>query len=111
MDISMLRERNDAIMTVSELNNFIKSMFDNNRLLSSVYVKGEISNFVSHRSGHFYFSLKDDSSVIKAVMFNRDARRMRFLPENGMKVIISGRLSAYERDGIYQLYCEELIPD
>ena len=68
MDISSLRESNDSVMTVSELNNFIKNMFDTNRLLNSVYIKGEISNFVNHRSGHFYFSLKDEGGQIKAVM-------------------------------------------
>ena len=68
MDISLLRDRSDAVMTVSDLNNFIKNMFDSNRLLSSIHVKGEISNFVNHRSGHLYFSLKDDGAQIKAIM-------------------------------------------
>lgn len=111
MDISMLRERNDAIMTVSELNNFIKSMFDNNRLLSSVYVKGEISNFVSHRSGHFYFSLKDPEGQIKAVMFRSSAMKVKFVPENGMKVTVFGSISVFPRDGVYQMYVTSIQPD
>lgn len=111
MDISMLRERNDAVMTVSELNSFIKSMFDNNRLLSSVHVKGEISNFVSHRSGHFYFSLKDEDGQIKSVMFRSSAMKLKFVPENGMKVTVYGSISVYPRDGIYQMYATSMQPD
>ena len=111
MDISMLRERVDSVMTVSELNNFIKSMFDNNRLLGSVYVKGEISNFVSHRSGHFYFSLKDGDGQIKAVMFRSSAMKLKFMPENGMKVTVYGSVSVYPRDGVYQMYATSMQPD
>ena len=111
MDISFLRERNDAVMTVSELNNFIKSMFDNNRLLNSVHVKGEISNFVSHRSGHFYFSLKDEDGQIKAVMFRSSAMKLKFIPENGMKVTVFGSISVFPRDGVYQMYATSMQPD
>ena len=111
MDISMLRDRSDSVMTVSELNNFIKSMFDSNRLLSSVYVKGEISNFVSHRSGHFYFSLKDADGQIKAVMFRSSALKLKFIPENGMKVTVFGSISVFPRDGIYQMYATSMQPD
>ena len=111
MDISMLRERNDSVMTVSELNNFIKNMFDSNRLLSSIHVKGEISNFVSHRSGHFYFSLKDQEGQIKAVMFRSSAMKLKFMPENGMKVTVYGSISVYERDGVYQMYVTSMQPD
>ena len=111
MDISFLRERNDAVMTVSELNNFIKSMFDNNRLLNSVHVKGEISNFVSHRSGHFYFSLKDEDGQIKAVMFRSSALKLKFIPENGMKVTVFGSVSVFPRDGVYQMYATSMQPD
>ena len=111
MDISMLRERSDAVMTVSDLNNFIKSMFDNNRLLNSVHVKGEISNFVNHRSGHFYFSLKDQECQIKAVMFRSAAMKQKFLPENGMKVTVYGSVSVYPRDGVYQMYVTSMQPD
>ena len=111
MDISMLRDRSDSVMTVSELNNFIKSMFDSNRLLSSVYVKGEISNFVSHRSGHFYFSLKDADGQIKAVMFRSSALKLKFIPENGMKVTVFGSISVFSRDGVYQMYATSMQPD
>ena len=111
MDISSLRERSDTVMTVSELNNFIKSMFDNNRLLNSVHVKGEISNFVSHRSGHFYFSLKDQDGQIKAVMFRSSALKLKFIPENGMKVTVFGSVSVFQRDGVYQMYATSMQPD
>lgn len=111
MDISMLRERSDSVMTVSDLNNFIKNMFDNNRLLNSVHVKGEISNFVSHRSGHFYFSLKDQDGQIKAVMFRSSAMKLKFMPENGMKVTVYGSISVYPRDGVYQMYATSMQPD
>ena len=111
MDISALRERTDSSLTVSELNNFIKSMFDSNRLLNSVHVRGEISNFTNHRSGHFYFSLKDESGQIKAVMFRSSAMRLRFIPENGMKVTVSGSVTVFPRDGVYQLYVSSMQPD
>ena len=111
MDISMLRERADTVMTVSELNNFIKSMFDNSRLLNSVHVKGEISNFVNHRSGHFYFSLKDGDGQIKAVMFRSSAIKLKFMPENGMKVTVYGSVNVYPRDGVYQMYVTSMQPD
>ena len=86
-------------------------MFDNNRLLSSVHVRGEISNFVSHRSGHFYFSLKDEMGQIKAVMFRSSAVRLKFMPENGMKVTVFGSISVYERNGEYQMYATSMQPD
>ena len=111
MDISSLRERSDTAMTVSELNNFIKSMFDSNRLLSSIHVRGEISNFVNHRSGHFYFSLKDEGAQIKAVMFRSSAMKLKFIPENGMKVTVFGSISVFPRDGVYQMYVSSMQPD
>ncbi len=112
MDISALRDRAPSReMTVSELNEFIKNIFDNNRVLSSVTVKGEISNFTNHRSGHFYFSLKDGESQIKCVMFRSAASRIRFLPENGMRIIAHGSVSVYTRDGGYQLYVNSMQPD
>ena len=99
------------IISVSELNSLIKEFFDLNPMFNSVYVKGEISNFKRHSSGHCYFSLKDEKSVIKAVMFKFNALSLNFEPENGMKVIINARLSSYERDGVYQLYVNEMQPD
>ena len=98
-------------LTVTELNTYIKSYLDSNPLFSHVFVRGEISNFKRHSSGHCYMSLKDDSSVIKAVMFKYSAASLLFEPENGMKVIVHARLSAYERDGVYQLYINEMQPD
>ena len=112
MDISNLRERpSDAAMSVSELNGFIKNMFDSNRLLSAVTVRGEISNFVYHRSGHLYFSLKDSEGQIKAVMFKSSALKLKFVPENGMKVIVHGSVSVYTAGGSYQLYAYSMQPD
>lgn len=102
---------NVASVTVSELNLYIKKYLDSNMLFSGLYVRGEISNYKRHSSGHLYMSLKDDKSVIKAVMFKYQAMSLKFEPENGMKVIVGARLSAYERDGIYQLYINEMHPD
>ena len=100
----------DAV-SVTELNNFVKTIFDNEPLLSDVFVRGEISNFKAHSSGHFYFSLKDEGGVLKAVMFRNSAIRLPFVPENGMKVIAHGRVSAFVRDGQYQLYVDAMQPD
>ena len=111
MDINSLRERGEAAISVSELNNYIKNMFDTSRFLSSVTVKGEISNFTYHRSGHLYFSLKDGEAQIKAVMFRSSAARLKFMPESGMKVIAHGAVSVFERDGAYQLYVSSMQPD
>ena len=111
MDISSLRERTDNVLTVSELNNYIKNMFDGNRLLNSVHVKGEISNFTNHRSGHLYFSLKDESGQIKAVMFRSSAIKLKFMPESGMKVTVFGSISVFPRDGVYQMYVTGMQPD
>lgn len=111
MDISALRERRDSAMTVSELNLFIKNMFDSNRLLSSIYVRGEISNFVNHRSGHLYFSLKDEEGQIRSVMFRSSAARLKFVPENGMRVTVYGSITVFPRDGSYQIYVTSMQPD
>ena len=98
-------------VSVSELNQLVKFIFDENEFLSDIFVRGEISNFVNHRTGHFYFSLKDETSAIKAVMFRSSAVRLPFVPENGMKVIVHGRVSVFERDGVYQLYADDIQPD
>lgn len=111
MDINSLRERGGGAISVSELNNYIKNMFDTSRFLSSVTVKGEISNFTYHRSGHLYFSLKDGESQIKAVMFRSSAAKLKFMPESGMKVIAHGAVSVFTRDGAYQLYVSSIQPD
>lgn len=100
------------ILTVTQLNEYIKALIDSNSFLASVYIRGEISNFTNHyRTGHFYFTLKDEGGIIRAVMFSSAASKLKFLPENGMKVIVSGRVSAFVRDGQYQLYVNTMEPD
>ena len=112
MDISSLRTRQtDASMSVGELNQYIKNMFDDNRMLNAISVRGEISNFVNHRSGHLYFSLKDSEGQIRAVMFRSSAQSLKFMPENGTKVIARGTVSVYTKDGSYQIYVNSMQPD
>lgn len=112
MDISSLRERKGlSEFTVSELNGYVKSLFDADRVLGAVSVKGEISNFTAHGSGHMYFSLKDEGGQIKAVMFKTAAQKLKFVPENGMKVIVRGSVSVYTQGGSYQLYVNTMVPD
>lgn len=104
--------RNSTILTVSQLNTYIKSLFDGDVVLRNVFVTGEISNFTNHyRTGHYYMTLKDGESAIKAVMFRSANQRLRFMPESGMSVICRGRISVFERDGQYQLYVEDMQPD
>jgi exodeoxyribonuclease VII large subunit len=96
------------VLTVSALNNYIKKVMDNDFILNNIYLRGEISNFKLHDSGHMYFSLKDEGGKINAVMFRTSAAKMDFRPENGMNVEVKGRVSIYTKDGSYQLYCEEM---
>ena len=99
-------------LTVSQLNRYIKAVLDADEKLSDIYIRGEISNFVNHyRSGHFYFSLKDEKSGVRAVMFQANASLLRFVPENGMSVLVQANVSVYERDGTYQLYVTDMQPD
>ncbi len=100
-----------AVVTVSQLNNYLKRYFDNNIHLQRLWVKGEISNYKKHYTGHMYLTLKDDTSLIKAVMFKGNASKLRFAVDNGMKVIACGRVAVFERDGQYQLYIESMAPD
>ena len=101
-----------VILSVTQLNSYVKSIIEQDRNLNNVFVVGEISNFVDHyRSGHLYMSIKDNQSVISAVMFSTSATKLKFKPENGMSVIIRGRVSLYERDGRYQLYIDDMQPD
>ncbi len=101
-----------TVLTVSQVNFFVKSLLEGDGRLNDVLISGEISNFTDHyRSGHLYFSLKDERSVLKAVMFSGSAKRLRFRPADGMKVIVRGRVSVYEPTGQYQLYAEEMQPD
>ncbi len=101
----------ERVISVSELNEYVKMLIDNDEILAHVCVRGEISNFTNHRTGHFYLTLKDEGSLIKAVMFRSYASKLKFLPENGMKVIVRGRVSAFVRDGQYQMYIEGMEPD
>jgi len=99
------------IFSVFQLNEYIKSLLDGDDCLQSVFVRGEISNFKAHSSGHLYMSLKDESGVIRAVMFRASASRLKFRMENGMKIIAHGRVSVFPRDGSYQLYMDDATPD
>lgn len=98
-------------LTVGALTLYIKRKFDHDPHLQEIFVKGEISNFKRHSSGHMYFTLKDEKSRILAVMFSRSARSVKFEPENGMKVLISGEISVYEPSGQYQIYVKQMQPD
>lgn len=100
-----------AIHSVSEVNNFIKQLLASTPVLSSIMVRGEISNFKCYASGHCYFTLKDASSALKCVMFRSQAQHLRFQPVNGLSVIASGNIAVYERDGVYQLYVDSLAPE
>lgn len=101
-----------STITVSQLNFYMRSVIESDEILRSVFVKGEISNFSLYRkSGHMYFTLKDGQSAVKAVMFRSDAEKLKFMPEDGMNVVVSARVSVFERDGVYQLYVSEMIPD
>ena len=105
-------QNKSAVITVSQLNFYIKSLFDSDVNLSYVFLSGEISNFTNHyRTGHLYMTLKDANASVKAVMFRSSASRLKFVPENGMKVIVKGRVSVFERDGQYQVYIDDMQPD
>ena len=99
------------VYSVSQVNGYIKDLLDRDGLLSGLFVRGEISNYKMYPSGHHYFSMKDEGGAIRCVMFRREASRLRFRPENGMKVVAFGRVAVFPRDGQYQLYCQELSPD
>ncbi len=102
---------NRRIATVTQLNNYIKALLEQTPVLRNVWIKGEISNLKFHSSGHIYMTLKDDGSVLRAVMFRSAAAGLAFKPENGMKVLAGGRVAVYERDGGYQLYVENMEAD
>ena len=104
--------QNTLVLSVSQLNRYIKMNFDADENLANIFISGEISNFTNHyRTGHIYFTLKDDSAAVRAVMFNSSAKRLKFMPEDGMKVIARGRVSVYEASGQYQLYVDDMQPD
>ncbi len=99
------------ILSVSQINRYISFKLKEDKKLSGVMIRGEISNFTAHRSGHFYFTLKDNESAIKAVMFRSNAQKVKFMPQDGMNVVAMGSISVFERDGVYQIYVTDIIPD
>lgn len=104
-------QENKNLVSVSQLNEYVKAVFDSVPFFTGLYVRGEISNFKNHYTGHYYFTLKDEKSSIRAVMFRSDAQKLGFVPLDGMKVVVHGRVSAYPRDGVYQIYAEDIQPD
>ena len=102
---------NLPVYTVSQVNGYVKELMDGDPLLTGLLVRGEVSNYKCYPSGHHYFSLKDQQGALRCVMFRGEAVRLRFRPANGMRVVAFGRVSAYPRDGQYQLYCSELMED
>lgn len=99
------------ILSVTDINKYVKTLFENDPLLPEVSVRGEITNFKAHYTGHLYFTLKDEYSTIKCVMFKGYAQFLKFKPSDGMKVVIKGQVSCYERDGVYQIYCKSMSPE
>ena len=98
-------------ITVSELNQYIKDKIGRDEYLNNVFIKGEISNFKHHYTGHMYFTLKDDKSLIKCIMFKSYTANLNFVPKDGLKVMILGTVSVFERDGVYQIYCKAMQED
>ena len=98
-------------ITITELSRYLKGKFENDEKLRKVYIKGEISNFKAHTRGHFYFTLKDETSRISAVMFASNTRTLKFTPVDGMKVLVTGRVTIYEANGGYQIYVEDMLED
>ena len=98
-------------ISVSDLNEYIKNKISNDEFLNNVLVKGEISNFKHHYTGHMYFTIKDENSLIKCIMFKTYTSNLNFVPKDGMKVIVFGTVSVFERDGIYQIYCKDMKND
>lgn len=101
----------EEYLTISQINNYIKVMFDGNPYLKKVYLKGEISNFKHHTSGHLYLTLKDDDARINAIMFKTSAQTLNFTPEDGMNVLVTGRISVYPSGGNYQIYIDKMEQD
>lgn len=101
----------DKYIKISDLNAYIKSIFDENSYLKKIYLRGEISNFKNHTRGHLYFTLKDDASRISAVMFYSSAINLKFIPEDGLNVLVEGRISCYPAQGTYQIYVDKMEPD
>lgn len=104
-------QEQEKYISISQLTRYIKFKFDTDENLKRVYLKGEISNFKAHTRGHYYFTLKDESSRINAVMFASSVSKMKFLPEDGMKVLVTGRIAVYEATGGYQIYVDDMVED
>ena len=102
---------NDKYLSVTALTKYLKYKFDVDEHLKTVYLKGEISNFKSHTTGHLYFSIKDENSKINAIMFSANAKKIVFTPIDGMKVLVKGRITIYEATGNYQIYIDEMLED
>lgn len=102
---------NDKYITVSQLTRYIKYKIDNDTNLQEVFLKGEISNFKAHTRGHYYFTLKDENSRINAIMFASQTKNIKFIPEDGMKVLVTGKISVYEANGGYQIYVSDMLED
>ena len=100
-----------TVLTPSQVGGYLKNLMDRDRLLSSLLVRGELSNYKMYPSGHHYFTLKDSEGALRCVMFRGDAQSLRFRPENGMQVVAAGRITVFPRDGQYQMYCVRLTPD
>ena len=98
-------------LTITQLNKYLKDRFDEDENLNAILVKGEISNFKNHYTGHLYFTLKDENSLIKCIMFKSYAERLAFKPKDGMKVMVFGSVSVFERDGVYQIYAKQMMED
>lgn len=98
-------------VTVTQLNKYLKDRFDEDENLNAILVKGEISNFKNHYTGHLYFTLKDENSLIKCIMFKSYAEKLNFKPKDGMKVMVFGTVSVFERDGVYQIYAKSMMED
>ena len=101
----------EMAITVSDLNKYIKDKIADDEYLNNILVKGEISNFKNHYTGHMYFTLKDTNSLIKCIMFKSYASKLRFMPKDGMKVVLIGGVSVFERDGVYQIYVKAMEED
>ena len=102
---------NDKYITVTQLTRYIKYKIDNDVNLNEVFLKGEISNFKAHSRGHFYFTLKDENSRINAIMFSSQTSKIKFMPEDGMKVLVTGKISVFEANGAYQIYVSDMLED
>lgn len=102
---------NNNYITITEVNKYIKEIINDDLLLKKVYLKGEISNFKAHSRGHYYFTLKDENSRIAAVMFSFNNKSLKFVPYDGMKVLVTGKIDVYESSGAYQIYVEDMMPD